>query len=73
MKIIYQEENEKQGNECTILNCLLILECHGRYLVANVRRYLGWCDHGLDVRHLKSCETETEAMEHLKTIRKFDC
>ena len=72
MKIIHQEENEKQGNDCIILNCFLILEVHGRYLAANVRRYIGWCDRGLDVRYLQTYYTETEAREHLEVMKQFD-
>ena len=72
MKIIHQEESEKQGNDCIIKNCFVILECHGKYIAANFRRYIGWCDRGIDVRHRESFDTETEAREHLALAKSYD-
>jgi hypothetical protein len=73
MRIILQEESEKQGNDCIIENCIVIMECHGKYIAANFRRYIGWCDRGIDVRHLKTFDTEPEALKHFEMIQDFDC
>lgn len=50
LEIIKQEETQEEGNECLIKNCYVILRCHNKYIVGNIRRYIGWCDHGLDFR-----------------------
>lgn len=54
LKILYQETETKHGNDCLIKNCYTWLECHGRYIVMNIRKYIGWCDdEKLDIRGLK--------------------
>ena len=72
MRIIHQEESEKQGNDCIIKNCFVIMECHGKYIAANFRRYIGWCDKGIDVRFLKACDSEPEAWVHLEMAKNWD-
>lgn len=73
MKIIHQEESEKQGNDCIIKNCFVILECHNKYIAANFRRYIGWNDYlGLDVRGLHTLDTEKQAWDHLAIIKELD-
>jgi hypothetical protein len=50
IEIIKQEECTQEGNDCLIKDCYVILKCHGKYIVMNICRYIGWCDHGMDFR-----------------------
>ena len=64
LKILYQETETKHGNDCLIKNCYVMLECHDIYIVMNIRRYRGWCDHGLDIRGLKQFENYFDAVRY---------
>ena len=59
-----QEENNREGNECLIKDCYTILKCHDKYIVVNIRRYIGWCDNGLDIRGRKEFDNLYDAMEY---------
>ena len=64
LKIYLQESNCEHGNDCLIKNCYTILECHDKYIVLNIRRYIGWCDHGLDFRGRKEFDNVYDAMDY---------
>lgn len=61
LEIIKQEETKDVGNDCLIKNCYVILKCHDKYIVGNIRRYIGWCDHGMDFRGRRETEDLNEA------------
>ena len=72
MKIIYEEFTTKTGNGTVIQNNFAIIKCHGKYLTMNIRRYPGWSNDRLDIRHTREFSTEAEAREHMKTIKTWD-
>lgn len=61
MIIIKQYEDERYGNDCLVKDCIVMMECHGKYIVANFRRCLGWCDNGIQTRGLKEFDGDIDA------------
>lgn len=64
LEIICQEIEQKHGNDCLIENCYTVLKCHDKYLVMNIRRHRGWCDHGLDICGQKEFDDIHSATEY---------
>ena len=64
LEIIRQYEDTTEGNDCLIKDCIVLLKCHGKYIVMNIRRYIGWCDHGMDFRCRKEFDNETDAYDY---------
>lgn len=63
MEIIKQYEDNREGNDCLIKDCIVMMRCHGQYIVTNIRRYIGWCDNGIRTRSWKEFDNADEA-EH---------
>lgn len=61
LEIISQHEDERYGSDCLIKDCIIWIKCHKKHIVMNIRRYLGWCDHGLDYRCRKEFDKESDA------------
>ena len=64
LKILSQYEDSREGNECLIKDCIVILECYEKFIVMNIRRYIGWCDHGLNYRCRKEFDKLNEAYNY---------
>ena len=64
LEIIKQEENCRQGNDCLIKDCFTVIKCHDKYIVMNIRRYIGWCDNGTDFRSRKEFDNLDNALDY---------
>ena len=64
LEIVKQDYREKEGNDCLIKDCFVILKCFGTYIVMSIRRYYGWCDNGLDYRGRKEFDNLNDAEEY---------
>ena len=40
------------------------MKCHDKHIVMNVRRYIGWCDNGLDFRCRKEFAEASKACDY---------
>lgn len=68
LEIIKQEELITEGNDCLIMNCYVILKCHDKYIVMNIRRYNGgWCDNDIDFRGRKEFDNLNESIRYYTT------
>ena len=43
LEVMRQEEDYQHGNDCLIKDCFTVIKCHEKYIVMNIRRYVGWC------------------------------
>ena len=65
LEIIEQETSSKEGNDCLIEDCYVVLKCHYKYIVMSIRKYRGWCDDGgLDYRGKREFDDCDSAMEY---------
>ena len=70
MEIIKQHEDNRDGNDCLIKDCIVIMRCHGKYIVANFRRTLGWCDNGIQTRGWKEFDNADESVHYYNDMIK---
>ena len=70
MEIIKQHEDNREGNDCLIKDCIVIMRCHGKYIVANFRRTLGWCDNGTQTRGWKEFDNADESVHYYNDMIK---
>ena len=65
MKIIFEKENNRHGNDCLIEECYSIIEVFDKYLALHITHYSGWfgTDNGTDSAW---CDSYNEAMKKLK-------
>jgi hypothetical protein len=70
MEIIKQHEDNREGNDCLIEDCIVIMRCHGKYIVANFRRTLGWCDNGIQTRGWKEFDNADESVHYYNDMIK---
>ena len=70
MEIIKQHEDNREGNDCLIKDCIVIMRCHGKYIVANFRRTLGWCDNGIQTRGWKEFDNVDESVHYYNDMIK---
>ena len=68
LQIIKQEFKTTEGNDCLIKDCIVILKIHNIYIVEVIRRYIGWCDHGLDYRSRKEFDDVDKANSYFNKI-----
>ena len=64
LEIMRQETDYQHGNDCMIKNCYIILKCHETYIAVNIRRYVGWCDNGIDFRGKKEFDNLYDALDY---------
>ena len=64
LEIMRQEEDYQYGNDCLIKNCFTVIKCHEKYIAMNIRRYVGWCDNGIDFRGRKEFDNLYEALDY---------
>ena len=64
LEIIRQHEDTHEGNDCLIKDCIVWMKCHDTHIVMNIRRYIGWCDHGLDYRCRKEFDEASKACDY---------
>lgn len=64
LEIMRQEEDYQHGNDCMQKNCFTIIKCHEKYIVMNIRRYVGWCDNGIDFRGRKEFDNLYDALDY---------
>ena len=70
MEIIKQHEDTREGNDCLIKDCIVIIRGHGKYIVANFRRTLGWCDNGIQTRGWKEFDDADECVHYYNDMIK---
>ena len=70
MEIIKQHEDNREGNDCLIKDCIVIMRCHGKYIVANFSRTLGWCDNGIQTRGWKEFDNADESVHYYNDMIK---
>ena len=63
LEIIRQYEDEYPGNDCLIKDCVVWMKCHEKHIVMIIRRYIGWCDNGLDYRCRKEFDEASNACD----------
>lgn len=68
LQIIKQEFRDVEGNDCLIKDCIIILKVHNKYIVEVIRRYIGWCDNGLDYRSRKEFDDVDKANSYFNKI-----
>lgn len=61
MIIIKQYEEESYGNDSLVKDCIVMMECHEKYIVANFRRFLGWCDDEIQTIGWKEFDGDIDA------------
>ena len=66
LESIEQEIVEKEGTDCLIKDCYTILSCLEKYIVLDIRRYIGWCDIGFDYRGIKEFDNIDDAIDYYK-------
>lgn len=72
LEVIRQETSKQIGNDCLIDNCCVVLKCHERFIVVNIRKYSGWCDDGkMDFRDKKEFERLYDALEYYEDLKKY--
>ena len=64
LEIIRQYEETTEGNDCLIKDCIVWLRCHNTEIVMNIRKYVGWCDNGMDFRSLKEFDNAFDAGDY---------
>ena len=64
LEIIRQYEDTREGNDCLIKDCIVWMKCHEQYIVVNIRRYIGWCDHGISFRSQKEFDDANDACDY---------
>lgn len=64
LEIIRQYEDKTEGNDCLIKDCIVWIKCHDKHIVVNIRRYIGWCDNGLDFRSRKEFNNSNDACDY---------
>lgn len=64
LEIIRHHEDERYGNDCLIKDCVVWMKCHEKHIVMIIRRYIGWCDHGLDYRCRKEFDEASNACDY---------
>lgn len=64
MEILRQETDYQYGNDCIQKNCFVIIKCHDKYIVMNIRRYTGWCDRGTEFVGKKEFNNLYNALEY---------
>jgi hypothetical protein len=73
MEIIQTENLEQEGNDCNIRDEIVLFLVHDKYVVINIRRYVGWCDNGLDFRYRKEFDEEQDAIKYFNRLSKSKC
>ena len=53
LEIIRQHEDTRAGNDCLIKDCIVWMKCYEKHIVVLIRKYIGWCDKGLEYRYKK--------------------
>lgn len=64
LEIIRQYEDTREGNDCLIKDCIVWMKCHEKHIVVNIRRYIGWCDHGISFRFQKEFDEASRAYDY---------
>ena len=64
LEIVCQHEDESYGNDCLIKDCVVWMKCHEKHIVMIGRRYIGWCDHGLNYRCRKEFDDSQKALDY---------
>lgn len=70
LTIHHQETVTAHGNECFIENCYTLLECHGMYIVMNVRRFKGWCDNGIEIVDRRDFTNYFDAIDYYNQLKR---
>lgn len=73
MRIINCVALETEGNDCLIKDEVILIEVHDTFVVQNIRRYHGWCDHGLDYRNRKEFDSYSSAKNYYDSLVKKKC
>lgn len=64
LEIIRQYEDTREGNDCLIKDCIVWMKCHEKYIVVNIRRYIGWCDRDISFRSQKDFDEASKACDY---------
>lgn len=68
IKIVRQQTDSRHGNDCLIVDTLVEFEVHSLYVVEVIRRYHGWCDHGMDFRSRKEFDNQRQADDYYEDL-----